>query len=76
MALKLRKIIWHHFMWLQKRKKERQKMVVLMQIKIVPLVLHTAVPMIVMLSVQIYSGCDTRSQPLAARHSARPRGGG
>lgn len=65
-------------MWLQKTQsqqyanRERQKMVVLMQIKIVPLVR----PMIVMLSVQIYSGCDTRSQPLAARHGARPRGGG
>lgn len=47
-----------------------------MLIKIVPLVLHTVVPMIVMLNVQIYSGCGTRSQPLAAQQAARPRGGG
>ena len=30
------------------------------------LVLHTAAPIIVMLTVQIYSGWDTQSQPLAA----------
>lgn len=36
------------------------------------LVLHTAAPIIVMLTVQIYSGWDTQSQPLAAQARCPP----
>lgn len=36
------------------------------------LVLHTAAPIIVMLTVQIYRGWDTQSQPLAAQARCPP----
>lgn len=43
---------------------------------IFPVKLHTAAPVIAMLTVQIYSGGDARSQPLAAQAQWPPQGRG